>query len=219
MWQALVRSGVPASIVPDWLLERKAHEPGNQLGFSVLLAPAKGSLEPNTELALQAFTDAGVAVIRAEPEQDWEDPISREMLGQSMLAKALAATEQQPRVSLPLPSPRSSGAAAHDQPLHVIAYDLTTAAAGPTGGGTAPLMIHILNNFSWCSPSAAIKVPPPAPTPVEAGTVVLVRDVRGNATARVVLTGDTVAMARNGSQLELTLPGFNQSIVVRVDFM
>ena len=53
------------------------------------------------------------------------------------------------------------------------------------------------------TPSATIKVPPPTPTPVEVKTKVLVRDVHGNATARVVLTGDTVAMARNGSHCDL----------------
>ncbi len=214
MWQSLVRAGVPAAIVPDWLLERNAHEPDSRLDFQVLLAPAKGYLEASTEQALEALMQAGVTVIRAEAEEDWEDPTNREVAGRTMLNAALAATgNQQPRVSFPLCCPRSS-----DQPLHVIAYDLSTAATSPSGTRASALMIHVLNGFAWCSPSGDVKVPPPAPPAVEAGTKVVVRDVPGPATATAVLTGDAVAMVHNGSQLELVLPRFDQSFVIRVNF-
>lgn len=217
MWQTLVRSGVPGAIVPDWLLEQKAtsSDPVGQLSFKVLLAPAKGVLENTTEQALQTFEGVGVTVIRADLGQDWEDPSSRERTGRSMLdtALAMAGDHRQPRVSFPLCCPRTS-----EQPLHVVAYDLTTASQSPSGNSTPSLMIHVLNDFAWCSPSGAVKVPPPAAPPVEAGTKVIVRDVHSMATATEVLTGTAVAMAYNGSQMELTLPSFRQSIVVRVDF-
>jgi hypothetical protein len=81
------------------------------------------------------------------------------------------------------------------------------------------MLIHVLNDFTWCSPSAAIKVPPPAPPPVAAGTTVVLR-AQGKAVAKDVLTGDAIATRRNGTsaRLELVLPSFRQSIVVRVDF-
>jgi hypothetical protein len=219
MWQALIRGGIPAAIVPDWLLERNAAAAaagdGQEEEYRVLLAPAEGYLENSTEAALARYKAAGVVVVRAAAGQDWEEPGSREAAGRRMLDAARAAAGE-PRVSFLSPSLSSE-----QQPMHAVAYDLdssdqkTTARSG--GGGS--MLIHVLNDFTWCSPSAAIKVPPPAPPPVAAGTTVVLR-AQGKAVAKDVLTGDAIATRRNGTsaRLELVLPSFRQSIVVRVDF-
>ena len=150
---------------------------------------------------------AGKTVIRAAAGDDWEDPASRARLGQAALSKAIAKVGK-PRVSF---AQGSMGTSAH--PWHVVAYD---AASTKDRTISKALFIHVLNDFTWCAPDRTVLVPPPAPPPVS-GLRIAVRDCAG-ATAKDVLTGDTVALSRNGTACELTLPKFEQFLVVLLSF-
>ena len=205
LWAALVRSGVPAAVIPEWLLERHAAEA--RFDFPVLLAPAVGALQPNTEAALREAERAGRTVIRAAVGDDWEDPASRARLGQAALSKAIAKAGK-PRVSF---APGSMGTSAH--PWHVVAYD---AASTKDRTISKALFIHVLNDFAWCAGEEKVLVPPPAPPPVS-GLRIAVRDCVG-ATAKDVLTGNAVALSRNGTACELALPTFDQFLVVLLSF-
>ena len=214
MWQALVRSGAPAAIIPEWLLERKAAQ-GQPSEFPVLLAPAY--LDNKTEAVLTQLEEAGTTVIRAAPGDDWEDAESRKRLGGEMLSKAIA-TAGDPRVAF---TTETSGT----QPRHVVAYELRRTGTDPETK-PAPLMIHVLNDFSWCAPERSVKVPPPSPPPVSGLRIAVRADTEAHgsvvdysaATARNVLTGKAVQVLTNGTGLELMLPSFKQFLVLRIDF-
>ena len=234
MWEALIRAGVPRAVVPEWLLEKLAsqHHPSGEScgGFAVILAPAKGFLDRATEAALAVCEEGGATVIRAEVTDDWEDTSSRARLGQAMLRRAMAAGTPSP---LSFATRQTASA-----PRHVVAYELpanstwssTTAAAAAAAAAAdvgvsqqAPLLLHVLNDFSWCSPEKPSTPLPPSAPPVAAGLKIVVSAPVGSssATAHDVLTGERFPLTKipgEASQLELTLPGFQQFLVLRVDF-
>lgn len=214
MWQALVRSGTPAAIIPEWLLERKAAQ-GQPSEFPVLLAPPH--LDNKTEAVLAQLEEAGTTVIRAAAG-DWEDEESRKHLGDNMIRQAISTVN--PRVAFATETHAT-------QPRHVVAYELTSTARknAAMNGETkpAPLLVHVLNDFSWCAPERNVRVPPPSPPPVIGLRIAVRADSNARvdysaATAIDILTGKAIQIAVNGTGLELALPMFEQSLVLRVDF-
>eukprot|EP01047_Picozoa_sp_COSAG01_P080617 COSAG01_NODE_15746_length_1304_cov_0.702075_2_plen_169_part_00 len=154
-------------------------------------------------------------MFRASRTDDWEDSASRKRLGQAMLSQAIAL--RPPPLSF---ATRQSAAA----PRHVVAYELeiNSTTKESSDAHQAPLLVHVLNDFGWCSPDQhATVVPPPAP-PVAAGLKLLVSVPRDStATAHDVLSSKKFSLAKipgKASQLELTLPGFKQFLVLRIDF-
>ena len=217
MFEELLRSGVPVAVIPEWLLEKITNQQGGKGcgGFYVLFAPAKGFLDSATEAALAVCQQEGTSVFRAGRTDDWEDATSRERLGQAMLGTAV--TVHPPPISF---ASRQSAA----EPRHVVAYKYAlNSTEGASGAQQAPLLVHVLNDFSWCSPSkpSAGALPPSAP-PVAAGLKLLVSAPKDStATAHDVLTSKRFPLTKvpgNASQLELTLPSFKQFLVLRVDF-
>ena len=217
MWTALVRSGTPGAVIPEWLLEKVADEQDEEGGescggFSVLLAPAEGFLDIATEAVIAQCEQRGVAVIRAEAGDDWEDANSRERLGQEMLSKANTKAGAPP-LSF---ATRQSAA----NPRHVTAFELNANPGEPED--QKALLIHVLNDFAWCAPGRPNSPLPPSAPPVT-GLKLLVRaPVGSTATARDILTGKTIPLTKvpgaRASQLELALPSFKQFMVLRVEF-